>query len=81
MRSTGLEKRASSAATMRSHMQASISPAAEHTPCTAAMVGLGKSRMRTHLSKYMTCSWCHLPSGVARRAAHGSVPSNSSLRS
>src|ERR1019366_2751449 len=52
MRATGFEKRASSAATMRSHMHASIRPAAAHAPCTAAMVGLRKSRRRTHRSKY-----------------------------
>ena len=68
---TGFEKRASSAATMRSHMQASISPAAEQVPCTAAIVGLRKSRILTSLSQYMTCSWRSLPSGV--RAHRGPV--------
>ena len=42
IRSTGFWKVASSAATMRSHMQASIRPAATQAPCTAAMVGLRK---------------------------------------
>ena len=70
MRSTGLEKRASSAATIRSHMQASMSPAAEQAPCTAAIVGLAKSRSCRQRSQYMTCSWWSLPSGVARMAAH-----------
>ena len=41
---------ASSAATMRSHMQASMRPAATQLPCTAAMVGLRKSWMRLHRS-------------------------------
>ena len=50
IRSTGLENEASSAATMRSHMQASIRPAATQLPWTAAMVGLAKSRMRRHRS-------------------------------
>ena len=42
MRSTGFENRASSAATIRSHMHASIRPAAEHVPCTAAIVELAE---------------------------------------
>ena len=67
MRSTGFENRASSAATIRSHMHASISPAAEHVPCTAAIVTLRKSRIFTSLSKYMTCSWRELALG---RGAH-----------
>ena len=46
-------------------MHASMSPAAEHVPCTAAIVGLRRSRIFTSLSKYMTCSWRSLPSGVA----------------
>ena len=81
MRSTGFEKRASSAATIRSHMHASISPAAEHVPCTAAIVTLRKSRMRTSLSKYMVCSCASLPSGVSRIAAQCSSPASSSFRS
>ena len=74
---------ASSAATIRSHMQASISPAATHLPCTAAMVGLRKSWMRRQRSTYMTCSWRNLPSGVARIATHSSAASSptSALRS
>ena len=56
IRSTGFENRASSAATMRSHMHASIRPAAAQLPCTAAIVIFGKSRIRTSLSQYMTCS-------------------------
>ena len=60
---------------------ASIRPAAEHVPCTAAIVGLRKSRMRTSLSKYMTCSWRSLPSGVSRIAAQCSSPARSSFRS
>ena len=47
-------------------MHASIRPAAEHVPCTAAIVTLRKSRMRTSLSKYMVCSCASLPSGVSR---------------
>ena len=81
MRATGLEKRASSAATMRSHIAASISPAALHTPCTAAIVIFGQSRIRTSLSQYMTCSCASLPSGVARIAAQCSSPARISLRS
>ena len=81
MRSTGLENRASSAATIRSHMQASIRPAAEQVPCTAAMVGLRQLRHRSDRSQYMTCSWRHLPSAVARMAAQRSSPAISSLRS
>ena len=60
----GSRKRASSAATMRSHMHASIKPAAEHAPWTAATVGVGRSRIFTSLSKYMTCSWCNFPSSI-----------------
>ncbi len=81
MRSTGLENRASSAATIRSHMQASIRPAAEQVPCTAAMVGLRQLRHRSDRSQYMTCSWRHLPSAVPRMAAQRSSPAISSLRS
>ena len=81
MRSTGLENRASSAATIRSHMHASMRPAAEHVPCTAAIVTLRKSRMRTSLSKYMSARAASLPSGVSRIAAQCSSPASSSLRS
>jgi hypothetical protein len=81
MRSTGFEKRASSAATIRSHIDASIRPAAEHVPCTAAIVGLRKSRILTSLSKYIVCSCASLPSGVSRIAAQCSVAASSSLRS
>ena len=49
-RRTGLENTASSAATMRSHIAASMSPAATQLPCTAAMVGLRKSWMRRQRS-------------------------------
>ena len=48
-------------------MHASIRPAAEHVPCTAAIVTLRKSRILTSLSKYMTCSWRELALG---RGAH-----------
>jgi hypothetical protein len=41
---TGSENSALSAATIRSHGQHSISPAAMHLPCTAAIEGLGTSR-------------------------------------
>ena len=57
------------------------SPAAEHVPCTAAIVTLRKSRMRTSLSKYMVCSCASLPSGVSRIAAQYSSAASSSLRS
>ena len=36
---------------MRSHGQHSISPAAMHLPCTAAMDGLGMSRQRLAYSR------------------------------
>ena len=49
-RRTGLEKTASSAATIRSHMAASMRPAATQLPCTAAIVGLRKSWMRRQRS-------------------------------
>ena len=64
-------------------MQASITPAAMHLPCTAAMVGFRKSRMRKQRSKYMTFSWWYLPSGVSRMSRHssGSVSPTSALRS
>jgi hypothetical protein len=83
MRSTGFWNTASSAATMRSHMHASISPAAMHEPCTAAIVGLRKSWMRRHRSKYMTRSWWYLPSGVSRMRRHssGSTSPTKALRS
>ena len=83
MRSTGFRKAASSLATMMSVMQASITPAATHLPCTAAMVGLRKSRMRRQRSKYITFSWCHLPSGVSRICRHlsGSTSPTSAFRS
>ena len=41
---TGSLKYASSAATIRSHMLASMKPPATHAPRTWAMVGSGKSR-------------------------------------
>ena len=44
MLSTGSENSALSAATIRSHGQHSISPAAMHLPCTAAIEGFGTSR-------------------------------------
>ena len=44
MNSTGSENSALSAATMRSHGQHNISPAAMHLPCTAAIDGFGTSR-------------------------------------
>ena len=47
-------------------MQASITPAAMHLPCTAAMVGLRKSWIFRHRSKYMIFSCRNLPSGVSR---------------
>src|SRR4029079_4637584 len=50
IRATGFENIVSSAATMRSHMHASIIPAAATAPCTAAIVGWGKPRPRTHMS-------------------------------
>ena len=82
MRSTGLENCASSAATMRSHMHASISPAAAHAPCTAAIVSLGSRGSARSLSKYMTCSWSSLPSGVAaHRGPLARSPRRISLRS
>ena len=62
-------------------MQASIRPAAEQTPCTAAIVIFGKSRIRMSLSQYMTCSWRSLPSGVDRSAAQCSSPARISFRS
>jgi hypothetical protein len=81
MLATGFENRASSAATIRSHIAASMSPAALHTPWTAAIVIFGQSRIRTSLSQYITCSCSSLPSGVARFAAHSSSPARISLRS
>ncbi len=44
MNSTGSENSALSAATIRSQGQHSISPAAMHLPCTAAIDGLGTWR-------------------------------------
>ena len=44
MRTTGSEKRALSAATMRSQGQHNMSPPAMHAPWTAAIDGLGMSR-------------------------------------
>lgn len=41
IRTTGSENSAFSAATIRSHGQHSISPAAMHLPCTAAIDGFG----------------------------------------
>ncbi|MCY1247153.1 hypothetical protein D9M72_604550 [compost metagenome] len=49
--SVGSRKRALSAATIRSQAQASISPPATQTPCTAAMVGLGMLRQRSHMPR------------------------------
>ncbi len=72
---TGFWNRASSAATMRSHMAASISPAATQLPWTAAIVGLRKSWIRRQRSKYIVFSWWNSPSGVSRIATHGSEPS------
>ncbi|CPN83124.1 Uncharacterised protein [Bordetella pertussis] len=40
---TGSEKNASSEATMRSHMLATMNPPAMHAPLTCAIVGLGQS--------------------------------------
>ena len=51
MRTTGSAKNASSAATIRSQTQASISPPAMHAPCTIAMVGFGISRHRRHMPR------------------------------
>ena len=48
---TGSAKNASSAATIRSHTQASISPPAMQAPCTIAMDGLGISRQRRHMPR------------------------------
>ncbi len=62
-------------------MHASMSPAAAHAPCTAAIVIFGKSRIRMSLSQYMTCSCSSLPSGVARIAAQCSSPRRISFRS
>ena len=58
-----------------------ITIAAVQGTCTAAIVILGKSRIRMSLSQYMTCSWSSLPSGVARCAAQCSSPRRISLRS
>ena len=49
MRATGSEKKASSAATMKSQLQASMSPPAMQAPWTWAMTGLGMSRQRRHI--------------------------------
>ena len=54
-------------------MHASISPAAGACALHRGDGRLGEVVERTQRSKYMTCSWCSLPSGVARMAAHGSV--------
>jgi hypothetical protein len=51
MRTTGSAKKASSAATMKSHTQASISPPAMQAPCTWAITGLGSSRQRRHMPR------------------------------
>ena len=51
IRTTGSAKNASSAATMRSHTQASIRPPAMHAPCTIAIVGFGRSRQRRHMPR------------------------------
>ena len=40
---TGSEKNASSEATMRSHMLATMNPPTMHAPLTCAIVGLGQS--------------------------------------
>ena len=51
MRTTGSAKNASSEATMKSQIQASISPPAMHAPCTCAITGLGSSRQRRHIPR------------------------------
>ena len=51
IRSTGSMKNASSAATIRSQAQASISPPAMQAPWTIAIVGLGSSRQRLHMPR------------------------------
>ena len=51
MRFTGSWKNASSVATIRSHTHASISPPAMQAPCTAAIVGFGRSRQRRHMPR------------------------------
>ncbi len=48
---TGSAKKASSAATIRSHTQASISPPAMQAPCTMATDGFGISRQRRHMPR------------------------------
>lgn len=48
---TGSLKKASSEAITRSHMLATMKPPAMHAPCTCAMVGLGKSQMRSALPR------------------------------
>ncbi len=49
IRTTGSAKKASSAATIRSHDHASISAPATQAPCTIAIVGFGSSRQRRHM--------------------------------
>ena len=51
MLTTGSENVAFSAAMMRSHGQASSRPPAMHTPCTAAIDGLGTLRQRSEYSR------------------------------
>ena len=51
MLTTGSENLALSAAMIRSHGQASSSPPAMHTPCTAAIDGLGTLRQRNEYSR------------------------------
>ncbi len=51
IRTTGSAKKASSAATIRSQIQASISPPATHAPCTWAITGFGSSRQRRHMPR------------------------------
>jgi hypothetical protein len=51
IRTTGSAKNASSEATIRSQIQASIRPPAMHAPCTCAISGLGSSRQRRHMPR------------------------------
>ncbi len=56
MRRVGLVKTAFSAATIKSHMQATIMPPATACPCTCATVGLKRFLMFRHFSRYISCS-------------------------
>jgi len=51
IRTTGSAKNASSDATIRSQIHASMSPPAMHAPCTIAIVGFGSSRQRRHMPR------------------------------